>query len=151
MATRKPKTVAPDVTASEPVVGTQPAAKKRATKNKTQQSTTIIKNTKSPKDLANEQGQPYVAIVSVELDPDNVGNGAFELDWNDKFITKLVRAGYQSQPNESEDIIVDRWFQTICRNISMENFEQWEVNQPVDARPRNIDRRNIGGGRSEIS
>ena len=106
---------------------------------------------KTAKEIATEAGEPYVAIISVELDPDNIGNGAFELDWNDKFIANLVRAGYQSRPNEEDSIIVDRWFQTVCKNIAMETFEQWETNQPVDARPRVIDRKNLGDGRSEAS
>lgn len=106
---------------------------------------------KSAKDIATEAGEPYVSIVSVELDPDNIGNGAFELDWNDKFITNLVRAGYQLKAGETEDVIVDRWFQDICKNVVNENFEQWEANQPYEARPRNIDRRDLGDGRTEVS
>ena len=107
--------------------------------------------TKTAKEIATEAGEPYVAILSVELDPDNIGNGAFELDWNDKFIANLVRSGYQSRPNEEDSVIVDRWFQTVCKNIAMETFEQWETNQPYDARPRVIDRKNLGDGRSEAS
>ena len=121
----------------------KPAAK-RVVKPKTEP-------VKTAKEIATENGDPYVAILSVELDPDNIGNGAFELDWNDKFIANLVRAGYQSRPNEEDSVIVDRWFQTVCKNIAMETFEQWETNQPVDARPRVIDRRNLGDGRSEAS
>lgn len=133
MATRKPKT-------ENTVEETKPKVKK-----------TTTTQTKSAKDIANEKGDPYVAIIGIELDPDNVGNGAFELDWNDKFITQLVRAGYQSKPNEPEDVIIDRWFQTICKNIAMENYEQWEANQPYDARPRVIDRKDLGDGRTEAS
>ena len=121
----------------------KPAAK-RVTKPKAEP-------VKTAKEIATENGEPYVAILSVELDPDNIGNGAFELDWNDKFIANLVRAGYQSKPNEEDSVIVDRWFQTVCKNIAMETFEQWETNQPVDARPRVIDRKNLGDGRSEAS
>lgn len=106
---------------------------------------------KSAKDIATEKGEPYVAILSVELDPDNIGNGAFELDWNEKFITNLVRAGYQSKPGEGEDVIVDRWFQDICRNVAQENFEQWEANQPYGERPRVINRTDLGDGRTEVS
>ena len=105
---------------------------------------------KSEKDIATEKGEPYVAVLSVELDPDNIGNGAFELDWNDKFVANLVRAGYQSKPNEEDSVIVDRWFQDICRNVTQENFEQWEANQPYDARPRVMDRKDLGDGRTEI-
>lgn len=106
---------------------------------------------KTAKEIATEKGEPWVSVVQVELDPDNIGNGAFELDWNEKFIINLVRAGYQSKPNEEESVIVDRWFQTVCKNIVMESYEQWEANQPVDARPRVIDRRDVGDGRTEAS
>lgn len=106
---------------------------------------------KSEKDLATERGEPWVSVTSVELDPENVGNGAFELDWNDKFISNLVRAGYQHKPNEPEDVIVDRWFADVCKNVVAENFEQWEANQPFEARPRVIDRRDLGGGKTEVS
>ena len=121
-----------------------PAAKKTAGKK------TTVKE-KTPKEIATDRGEPWVSVIQVELDPDNIGNGAFELDWNDKFIANLVRAGYQSKPGEDESIIVDRWFQTICRNIAMENFEQWEANQPYDTRPRIVDKKDVGGGRTEVS
>jgi hypothetical protein len=111
----------------------------------------VKKPVKTPKEIATENDEPYVSIVSVELDPNNIGNGAFELDWNDKFIVKLVKAGYQLKAGEDENVIVDRWFQDVCRNVVQENFEQWEANQPAESRPRNMDRRDLGDGRSEIS
>ena len=134
MATRKPKA--------------EPAVKKPAAK-KTVKKPAVVE--KTAKELATEAGEPWVSVIQVELDPDNIGNGAFELDWNDKFITNLVRAGYQSKPGEDEGIIVDRWFQEVCRNVVAENFEQWEANQPLDTRPRVIDKRDLGGGRTEVS
>ena len=81
---------------------------------------------KSAKDAATEKGEPYVAILSVDLDPDNIGNGAFELDWNDKFIANLVRAGYQHKPADTDADMVDRWFADVCKNVVAENFEQWK-------------------------
>lgn len=106
---------------------------------------------KSAKELATEAGEPYISVVSVELDPNDVGNGAFELDWNEVFVARLVKAGYMQKKEDSDAEIVDRWFQSICRNILNENFEQWEANQPIDARPRRVDRNDIGNGRTEIS
>ena len=103
---------------------------------------------KSPKDLATAKGEPYVNIISVELDVDDIGNGAFELDWNDVFVAKLVRAGYQGKDDAQ---IVDNWFKTICRNILTEEYEQWEANQPEEMRPRVIDRRDLGDGKIEVS
>jgi len=106
---------------------------------------------KTAKELATEAGEPYVSVVTVELDPDDVGNGAFELDWNEIFIARLVKAGFQQKKDDTDADIVDRWFQTVCKNIIAENYEQWEVNQPLDARPRMVDRRDLGGGRTEVS
>ena len=36
-------------------------------------------------------------------------------------------------------------------NVIMENFEQWEANQPEEMRPRIIERRDLGNGKSEVS
>ena len=106
---------------------------------------------KTAKELATEAGEPYINIISVELDPNDIGNGSFELDWNDVFVARLVKAGYMQRKDDTDDQIVDRWFQNICRNILNENFEQWEANQPVDTRPRRVDRNDLGNGRTEIS
>lgn len=102
----------------------------------------------SAKEAATLRGDPWVGVISVELDAENVGNGAFELDWNDKFLAQLVRAGFQRKPNEPESVIIDRWFQEVCRNVIMENFEQFEANLPRD--PRGIQRKDLGDGRAEI-
>ena len=107
--------------------------------------------TKSAKDLATEEGEPYVSVISVELDPDDVGNGAFELDWNEVFVARLVKAGFMIKKTDTDAEIVDRWFQSVCRNILNENYEQWEANQPIDARPRRVERNDLGNGRSEVS
>lgn len=106
---------------------------------------------KTPKEIATEAGEPYINILSVELDPDDIGNGSFELDWNDIFVARLVKAGYMQKKDDTDDAIVDRWFQSICRNILNENYEQWEANQPIDTRPRRVDRNDLGNGRTEIS
>jgi hypothetical protein len=118
---------------------------KKATTKRT--GTRVSAKSKSPKELATERGEPWVGIISVELDPDNIGNGAFELDWNDLFLAKLVRAGYQGKDDAQ---IVDQWFQTICRNVIMETFEQYEANSG-NKDSLQIQRKNIGGGRTEIS
>ena len=119
----------------------KPVAAKTTAKPKT----TTVKF-KDPKTEATKRGEPWVHIVSVELDPNNVGNGAFELDWNEYFIAKLLRAGYQGKDDAQ---IVDRWFQDVCRNVVLETFEQYEANNP---RPSSgVQKRDIGGGLSEVS
>jgi hypothetical protein len=101
---------------------------------------------KSAKDLATEKGEPWVNIESVELDPENIGNGAFELDWNEFFVAKLVRAGYKGRDDQQ---IVDQWFQDVCRNVVLETFEQYDANNP---RPVNgVQRKDLGNGRTEVS
>jgi hypothetical protein len=104
---------------------------------------------KSEKDLATERGEPYVTILSMEIDPENMQSGAFELDWNDKFVANLVRAGYQMNPKDTDADIVDRWFTAVCRNIVLETYEQEQAMNPE--RDRVIKSKNIGDGRSEVS
>ena len=104
---------------------------------------------KTAKELATEKGDPYVTILSMEVDPTNMQNGAFELDWNDKFVANLVRAGYQMNPKDTDSDIVDRWFTAVCRNIVLETYEQYRAMDPE--RDRVVKSRNIGDGRSEVS
>jgi len=104
---------------------------------------------KSDKDLATERGEPYVAILSMDVNFENLQNGSFELDWNDKFVANLVRAGYQMKPEDSDADIVDRWFTAVCRNVVLETYEQYEAMNPE--RDRLIKSRDLGDGRSEVS
>ena len=99
---------------------------------------------KTEKELATERGEPYVAILSMDVDPENLNEGAFELDWNDKFIANLRRAGYQGK--EDSDL-VDQWFQNVCRNVVLETYEQDEAMNMS----RFTNSRNIGNGRTEVS
>ena len=82
---------------------------------------------KTEKELATEHGEPYVTILSMEVDPNNIQNGAFELDWNDKFVANLIRAGYQMNPKDADSDIVDRWFTAVCRNVVLETYEQYRA------------------------
>ena len=126
--------------------------KRKFTKQPVEEKPKTVKSkAKTAKELATEAKEPYVNVIGVELDPDDVGNGAFELDWNDVFVARLVKAGFQMKKDDTDADIVDRWFQTVCKNIIAENYEQWEANQPVESRPRMVDRRDLGGGRTEVS
>lgn len=100
---------------------------------------------KSAKELATERGEPYVAVLSMDVDPENLHQGAFELDWNDKFVANLLRAGYQGK---SDSDIVDQWFQNVCRHVVMET---WEQEQAIKNSGIYVQSRNIGDGRSEVS
>jgi hypothetical protein len=100
---------------------------------------------KSAKELATERGEPYVAVLSMDVDPENLHQGAFELDWNDKFVANLIRAGYQGK---SDNDVVDQWFQNVCRHVVMET---WEQEQAIKNSGIYVQSRNIGDWRSEVS
>jgi hypothetical protein len=102
---------------------------------------------KTAKELATEAGEPYVGILSLDVNPDNLHEGAFELDWNEKFVANLIRAGYMINKDDTDSIIVDRWFQTICRHVVMETWEQDQAMNPT----RYVRERKIGDGRTEVS
>jgi len=104
----------------------------------------------SAKEKATQAGEPYVNILSMEIDPDNINAGAFELDWNDKFILNLIRAGYKMRDDDTDNMIIDRWFQTVCRNIALEVYEQAQAD-PTNRDLREIKTRDLGNGRTEVS
>jgi len=106
----------------------------------------------TPKELATKNGEPYVGIISIELDPNNIGNGSFELDWNQKFIVNLIKSGYKIKENDKDSEIIDRWFQTVARNIALEVYEQQQADPDMRgmADMRNIRSKDLGNGRSEV-
>ena len=98
----------------------------------------------SPKEQATAAGEPWVQVLSMEIDPENPGAGAFELDWNDIFVARLIKSGYQGKTDQD---IVDNWFQDVCRNVVMETYQQ----EQADPDNRRNNRKDIGDGRVEIS
>ena len=104
---------------------------------------------KTEKQLATENNEPYVSILRMDIDPNNLHQGAFELDWNEIFVARLVKAGYMMKPDDVDADIVDRWFQNICRHVVMET---WEQEQAINKYSNQyVNTRDIGGGRSEVS
>jgi hypothetical protein len=100
---------------------------------------------KTPKELATLASEPWVEIINMEVDPENVSNGAFELDWNDFFVARLIKAGYQGKTDQD---IVDNWFRSVCQNVVLEIYEQEQADPEV--RSKN-NRRDLGNGRTEVS
>ncbi len=78
----------------------------------------ILKKT-NPKEYATKKGEPWVSVLDVKVNPENVRNGFFELDWNRLFIDELIRAGY-GEPADPEEEVVDRWFRDIVANMLLE-------------------------------
>ena len=101
---------------------------------------------KTAKQLATEAGEPYVAVLGMDVDLNNLHQGAFELDWNDIFVARLIKAGYQGKVDAD---IVDQWFQNVCRHVVMETWEQEQAIRNSGA--QYVRTRDIGDGRTEIS
>jgi hypothetical protein len=123
----------------------QPEVKKKSTPKKPDLT---------DKEKATAAGEPYIAITSVEIDPDDINNGSFDLDWNDKFVLNLVKQGYRIKKEDTDAMIVDRWFQTVCRNIALEVYEQDQAdptNRDMTSDMRIIRSRDLGDGRTEVS
>ena len=98
---------------------------------------------KTPKEIATENKDPWVAVMDTHVNKDNIRNGFFELDWNEYFVLQLRTNGYQGDTEES---VVDQWFQDLCRNIGSEA----DIN--MDRRGSGyINVNNLGNGKSEIS
>lgn len=133
-----PEVAAPEVAA--------PKRKPRKPRAKKVDAPVIEDPINPEKEAATAAGEPWVAIKSVMIDPDNVSSGAFELDWNDTFLARLLKAGYKGKTDHD---IVDQWFSDICRNVLAENYEQ-EMADP-ELRRSMISKRDLGDGRTEVS
>ena len=91
-----------------------------AKKGKTNYNKTMkIKKTTIPKTKkkTTKSEEPWVKVLNMNVNPENPRNGFFELDWNDEFVNMLKQNGYLGATDEE---IVDRWFQTLCRTIGNE-------------------------------
>jgi hypothetical protein len=134
------------VPVAEPVRVKKPAKPRKPKEEKVEKVLTA-------KEIATANDEPYVNILSMEVDPDNINAGSFELDWNSKFILNLSRVGYQMKENDKESDIIDRWFQNVCRNVALEVYEQ--AQSDPDNRDtkdlRKMTSKDIGNGRSEVS
>src|SRR6056300_1055785 len=94
------------------------------------------------KEEATAKGEPWVAVLDTQVNPENIRNGFFELDWNNEFIEQLLDAGYKGETNEQ---IVDAWFKTIVIQMLEED------GQSTDRGMGHINVVPIDKGRSEVS
>lgn len=83
-------------------------------------------NFKNEKKIATENREPWVKIINIDVDPNDISSGSVELDWNDIFIARLVKAGYKGRNDKA---IIDQWFGEICREIANGFYEQ-EIADP---------------------
>jgi hypothetical protein len=131
----------------EPVVQVEAPKKERKPRKPKEKK---VEPSLSEKEKATQAGEPYVSILKMELDPDDVNNGAFELDWNDKFVLNLIKAGYKQRDDDTDQLIVERWFQYVCRNVALELYEQQQAD-PDNRDLRVVRTKDLGNGRTEVS
>ena len=99
---------------------------------------------KDPKEYATRRKEPWVSVLDIKVNEDNVRNGFFEMDWNKYFIEELIRAGYGLEADPEEEI-VDRWFRDIVYNmLSEEGLDTSRGSGYINVVP-------IDKGRSQVS
>ena len=69
-----------------------------------------------PKTAATKRKEPWVNVLDLQVNEENIRNGFFELDWNKYFIQELIQNGYGTEADLEEEI-VDRWFRDIVYNM----------------------------------
>ena len=99
---------------------------------------------KDPKAYATRNREPWVSVLDVKVNQENVRNGFFEMDWNEYFIQQLIQAGYGLEADPEEEI-VDRWFRDIVYNmLSEEGLDTSRNAGYINVTP-------IAKGKSEVS
>ncbi len=91
------------------------------------------------KDAATGRGEPFIEMVTMDVDFDSLTQGSFAFEWNDIFIARLMKAGYVGSVDSD---LVDQWYTNVCRNIVLETYEQ----NIADPKNRSAD---LGDGRRE--
>ena len=99
---------------------------------------------RDPKEYATRKKEPWVNVLDMQVNGDNIRNGFFELDWNKYFIQELIENGY-GEESDPEEEIVDRWFRDIVYNMLQEEAVDSKVNTGyINVVP-------IDKGKSEVS
>ena len=74
-------------------------------------------NNKYDKEEATEAKEPWVNVIKMGIDPENVVQGYFELDWNDEFVQYLMSQGIAG---DSDEDVVNKWFNAVCRTVLLQ-------------------------------
>ena len=93
-------------------------------KNKIQNESTndsqkISTENLSAKEIATMKHEPWVDVIKVHVNADDVRNGFFELDWNQYFIIQLKNAGYGAE-GDSDEFVIDHWFRDLTKSMFAE-------------------------------
>lgn len=69
------------------------------------------------KEIATIRKEPYVNVISMGIEDEDIRQGYFELDWNDQFVIMLQNAGITGT---SDDDVVNKWFNGVCRTVLLQ-------------------------------
>ena len=94
------------------------------------------------KNEATKEGKPWVGVLDTQVNPKDIKNGFFELDWNNEFIEQLMDAGYTG---DTQEAIVDQWW----KNIVSQMLE--EEGQDPKRGAGYINTTKVGNNKSEVS
>lgn len=98
----------------------------------------------TPKERATAKEEPWINVLDVQLNKENIRNGFFELDWNSYFIQELIVNGYGTEADPEEEV-VDRWFRDIVfQMLSEEGLDTSRGAGYINVVP-------IDKGKSEVS
>ena len=89
--------------------------------------------------------KPWVNVISVGFNEENIQDGYFELDWNEWFIKVLEQGDFRG--NTEEDL-VNNWLQTVCQNIALEDMDMDDI--PV-SKDKKVDVKRRDDGKTEYS
>jgi len=106
-----------------------------------------IKRIAKDKAKANKAKEPFVAILDLDIDYENLESGSFELDFNDIFVAKLLKAGYNGDDDYE---IVDQWFTDVCKNVAMEVYENSDEVNSLHPNDRSKQNKKIDKDRREF-
>ena len=98
---------------------------------------------KQEKEEATAKGEAWVAVLDTQVNPENIRNGFFEIDWNNQFIEELLDVGYTGETNEE---IVDQWFRTVVSQMLEE-----EGHSTTDRGAGYVNVVPLSKGKSEVS
>ena len=79
-----------------------------------------------PKAYHTRRKEPWVNVLDMKVNKDNIRNGFFELDWNEYFIVELKQNGY-GVDGDPEEQIVDRWFRDIVYGMLEDQGQSTDV------------------------
>lgn len=73
----------------------------------------------TPKELATKRKEPWVDVVHLHINQDDIRRGFYDIDWNDFWVLKLKQEGYGADGDPDEEIVA-RWFREISASVAAE-------------------------------